>query len=186
MKEVWKDIPGYEGLYQINNYGIVKSLDRYVKHSKGGPRLIKGKIISSKIDNGYSRVKLCKDDSKKYYTVHRLVALTFINNPHGLPVVNHIDGNKLNNHVSNLEWCTVSKNTQHAYDTGLCDEARIKISESRKKPVKCITTGEEFGSIKEAAEYYGIDNSVVITYCCKGKTKSAGRLNGKKLCWEYI
>lgn len=180
MQEIWKDIPGYEGVYQINTYGTVKSLDRYVKHSKGGPKLIKGKVISSKIDKGYHRVKLCKDGSRKYYAVHRLVALTFIDNPHNLPVINHIDGNKLNNHISNLEWCTISENTQHAYNTGLCDEVRIKVSESRKKPVRCITTGEEFSSIQEAAEHYGI-HDVSITYCCKGKTKSAGKLR-----WEYI
>lgn len=186
MSEIWKDIPGYEGLYQISNYGSVKSLDRYVKHYKGGSKLIKGKNIAPKIDKGYLRIKLCKLGEKKYYTVHRLVALTFINNPNNLPVINHIDGDKLNNHISNLEWCTISDNTQHAYDTGLCDEGKAKLSEYHKKPVRCTTTGKEFSSIQEAAKYYHINNSCTITKCCKGKTQSAGKLNGKKLVWEYI
>lgn len=119
MKEIWKDIEGYEGLYQVSNFGEVKSLERTKTNGKGIVK-IEEKILTQNITNwGYYRVALYKNGTRKYHRVHRLVAKAFIDNPNNKEQVNHIDGNKLNNHVSNLEWCTRLENMYHARITGL-------------------------------------------------------------------
>lgn len=116
MKEVWKDIPNYEGLYQASNYGKIKSFDKVVRtlnqYGKESTRIIKGKIL---IPSGkkYLKVALFKNNKRKYYSVHRLIAITFIPNPNKLPQVNHIDENKHNNKVDNLEWCTSKYNCNY-------------------------------------------------------------------------
>ena len=109
--EVWRDIKGYEGLYQVSNLGRVKSLERYVKGIYG-LRKVQQKIMSiARIrTNGYMQVHLTKNGIAKKYQVHRLVAEAFIPNPNNLPIVNHKDENKINNCVWNLEWCTYSYN----------------------------------------------------------------------------
>jgi hypothetical protein len=114
MEEVWKDIEGYEGLYQVSNLGKVKSIDRYIKQYNGynySIRIYRGKILKSNIGNrGYLKVVLHKQRKAKTYNVHRLVAETFILNPNNYSQVNHKDENKLNNCVDNLEWCTSKYN----------------------------------------------------------------------------
>lgn len=110
---LWKDIPGYEGLYQVSNVGgMVRSVDRYVHHWKGGgQRLIKGKLIKTWTNNsGYKLVTLYVGSNKKHLLVHRLVAETFVPNPLNLPCINHIDESKTLNNAANLEWCDVSYN----------------------------------------------------------------------------
>ena len=183
--EEWKDVKGYEGLYQVSDLGNVRSLN----YKNTGEI----KEMSQSIKDGYCVLRLCKNKTASMYRVHRLVAEAFIDNQDGLPIVNHIDGNKTNNHVSNLEWCTQQHNMKHAFTNGLCEQTKEaavvnvrKAQESHKKPVRCITTGKEFGSIYEAATYYGMHNGSNIINCCRGKRKSAGKLNGVKLCWEYI
>lgn len=115
----WKAIKGYEGLYEISNTGVVKALKKRVDSGKCH-RTWKSHIKRYGVDNnGYLRVSLSKEGINKTYKVHRLVATAFIPNPLQLPCVNHIDGNKTNNHVSNLEWCTHSENLKHAFKTGL-------------------------------------------------------------------
>lgn len=108
--EVWKDIENYEGLYQISNFGNVKSLTRQVYTSNPkftGYRVLREKLLRpGKTKDGYSSVVLRKDGKGKSYYVHRLVAEAFLQNPHNLPEINHKDENKENNHVNNLEWCT--------------------------------------------------------------------------------
>lgn len=118
--EEWKPIPGYEGLYLISNYGRVKSLPRLCKpKSNGKSYLIKERILKpSKHSYGYLKYTLCKESNLKYVSAHRLVASAFLDNPANLPVVNHIDCDPNNNHVSNLEWCTSSYNTIHSYKKG--------------------------------------------------------------------
>ena len=191
--EEWKDVKGYEGLYQVSNLGNVRSLDRRVKHSVYGYMNVKGKTLSQHSDGEYLKVKLSKDGKMKTHKVHRLVATAFIDNPNELPAVNHIDCDKFNNSVDNLEWCTISYNMQHAYNNGLCESCREaskqnihKAYEACKKPVRCVTTGKEFKSAKEAADYYKVGDGSNIIGCCRGRLKSAGKLNGIKLRWEYI
>lgn len=110
MEEVWKDISGYEGLYQISNFGRVKSLPR--KYKK---RYIKNENIKSpsKLPKGYLRIGLCKEGKIKYYAIHRLVAESFIPNKDNKPCVNHKDCNPSNNKVDNLEWCTYLENNNY-------------------------------------------------------------------------
>lgn len=102
MSEIWKSIPDYEGLYEVSNYGRVRSVYRY-------KRILKPMISNS----GYERVDLFKNKNRKQFSVHRLVALTFIDNPEGKKIVNHKDENKLNNHINNLEWVTNKENCQY-------------------------------------------------------------------------
>lgn len=109
--EIWKDIIGYEGLYQISNFGRVKSFPR---------RGTTTKILKPRINRqGYLLVDLCKNAKSKRFPLHRLVAQAFISNPENKPEPNHEDGNKFNNHVSNLKWVTKSENIQHAMNNGL-------------------------------------------------------------------
>lgn len=107
MQEVWKDIKGYEGYYQISNLGRVKSLPRKYKN-----RIVKDEIIKvpSKLPKGYLRVGLYKEGTTKYFYIHRLVAETFLNKIKGKDFVNHKDCNPTNNKVNNLEWCTLIEN----------------------------------------------------------------------------
>jgi hypothetical protein len=121
---IWKDIPEFEGLYQVSNTGLIKSVERYVVNTKSSVRKIKEKIKAAHTTSivDYLYVPLYKNNQGKNVAVHRAVALAFINNPNNKPQVNHIDGNKQNNNVYNLEWVTVSENHLHAFKTGLRDK----------------------------------------------------------------
>lgn len=112
-KEVFKDLPGYEGLYQVSNIGKVKSLERTRKHYAGGVSFIKGRILKQSIDNcGYYLVNLTKNGKCRTYQIHQLIAMAFLGHkPNGYKlVVDHIDYNKLNNNVKNLQIITHRKN----------------------------------------------------------------------------
>ena len=116
--EVWKDIPGYEGLYKASNYGRIKSLSRVVKHNLGGEKRLKERMLKGYVNPyGYLRIELSKHGVSKQYSAHRLVALTFLG--HSDLTVNHIDGDKLNNNISNLEYLSIADNTRHAVKIGL-------------------------------------------------------------------
>jgi hypothetical protein len=117
MEEIWKDIDGYEGFYQVSNYGRVRSLDRFVKRL-GFPFKVSGKVMRQTKQNGYPHISLTKDGQLKRAKVHRLVALAFIPNPNQKPCINHIDSVRHHNYPSNLEWCTHSENTRHAINAG--------------------------------------------------------------------
>jgi len=140
LKEIWKDIKGYEGRFQVSNLGNVKSLDRYFTNRWGGQTFKKGKIISQRLDHkGYPRVtfscgrnKITGKVNSFTYRTHRLVAETFIDNPENKPCVNHIDCNPKNNKLENLEWVTYSENQLHAEKLGRRDHVR-KISSNRLK-----------------------------------------------------
>ena len=119
MKEIWKDINGFEGVYQISNHGRLKSF----KKDKNGKIL---KNTNKK--GGYFSVVLEYKNNTKHTRIHRLVAESFIPNPNNYPCVNHIDGNKQNNNVENLEWCTYKQNFEHSKRIGLWEY---------NKPYKC-------------------------------------------------
>lgn len=119
-REIWKSITGFEGLYLISNRGNIKSLARVVDRGDKGSYLRNEKDLSLSLNkDGYIKVCLQKEGVRTHTNVHILVAKEFIPNPEDLPEVNHKDGNKSNNIISNLEWCTKKFNRQHAYDTGL-------------------------------------------------------------------
>lgn len=159
--EEWKDVPGYEGFYQVSNIGRVRSVDHYVKHFRGD-KLRKGKIKEFSITHdGYYRVGLSKYSKQKHVTVHRLVALAFIAKPESKDFVNHKDGIKTNNHVSNLEWCTSGENTRHFHE--------VLGGPTRKicKPVKCIEDNLTFQSIGDAAKYYKVVKTTITNWANK-------------------
>ena len=114
MIEIWKDIAGYEGIYQVSNLGNVRSLDRYIINSKGSKCFLKGKLMKlNKSGGGYVCINLTKNGKVKGHFVHRLVAQAFIPNPHNLLQINHIDECITNNCVDNLEWCNSYYNTHY-------------------------------------------------------------------------
>ena len=115
--EKYKDIKGYEGMYQVSNLGNVKSLDRIIWNGHV-MHLHKGRVMKPK-GVKYKEVLLCKEGKNKKWFIHRLVALHFIPNPENKSQVNHKDGIKDNNHISNLEWATSKENNKHAWETGL-------------------------------------------------------------------
>lgn len=123
QKEIFKDIIGYEGLYQVSNIGRVKSLKRIGK-GRGlnigfAERIFNEKILKPQLTNKYYSVMLSKNGKIKLMKIHRLVLTAFKENKENKSQVNHIDGNKLNNNIENLEWCTVSENITHSYKIGL-------------------------------------------------------------------
>ena len=127
MIEIFKDIPDYEGFYQVSNLGRVKKINRY-KYSS-----CPFKFKKLRIKNGYFEIQLNKKMEAKFFTIHRLVMLTFIGKcPEGLQV-NHIDGNKQNNRLDNLEYISAKENTIHAWKIGLCKGKRFKGKNSGNK-----------------------------------------------------
>ncbi len=115
--EIWKDIEGYGGQYQISSVGEAKGLERKTKHWQGGLLTVNERVLKpmlvGKDYRQYYLVGLYKNGKRKMVPIHRLVALHFVPNPGNLPCVNHIDNNPLNNHYTNLEWCTVRENKNH-------------------------------------------------------------------------
>jgi hypothetical protein len=115
MKDVWRNVENFEGLYQVSNFGRVRSMDRYVTRKQSGRNLIKGRTLSAAAGKRrYPRVTLCDGERKEPWLVHRLVAIAFLEPDDSRPQVNHKDGDRHNNHVSNLEWCTHAENMRHA------------------------------------------------------------------------
>jgi hypothetical protein len=115
--EIWKDIDGFDGVFKISSHGRCKSIDRlrFVDNGNIKGKFIRGVLTTKK----YLAYHLQYKGIRYSFQSHRLVAEAFIPNPNNYPEVNHKDGNKLNNHVENLEWCTCKQNTRHAFDTGL-------------------------------------------------------------------
>ena len=189
MEEIWKDIQGYEGKYQVSNLGRVRSLDRKI-----GNYFRRGKVLKACADrNGYLLVNLYNKYSiREARLIHRLVANAFILNRKNKLEVNHIDGNKHNNAMENLEWCTSSENKKHAIQTGL-KQRRFKgqfgkgkknwMYQRRGKDNPCskvviqynkkMDRIAEYGSTCEAERKTGIC-SKNIAKCCRKEAKTAG------------
>ena len=159
-EEIWKDIKGYEGYYQISNTGKVRSMARIIEAKNGVMRRIFPRILApDKTQEGYHFVSLCRGNGHKNYRISRLVAIHFIPNPDNKPEVNHIDGNKDNNNIENLEWATPSENKLHAIYTGL------RRPTYGMKPVKCLNDGKMYRSASEAARILRLDDSSVSKAC---------------------
>lgn len=164
MEELWRNVKGYEGLYMVSSQGRVFSVasNRLLKITKG---------------EGYTHVNLTKNKEVKNCYLHRIVAEAFLPNPGNLPEVNHKDGDKSNDCVDNLEWCTASENALHYW--------RV-INPSHYRPGKAVRGVNaydnsiiEFRSAKEACDFFGIDRS-----CISKAIKRHGKANG--YYWEYF
>lgn len=168
--EEWRDIKGYEGLYQVSDLGRVRSLDRL---STNGNRL-KGQILKPATNKGgYLQVSLRKDGKTRSFLAHRLVAEAFCPNPDNLPFVNHCNERKNDNKAFNLDWISFDENINY----GTRNE---RISKAHGKRVRCIETGIVYYSAREAARQLGIDSST-ISKVCRGIKRTCGGFH-----WEYI
>lgn len=183
--EIWKDIKNYEGLYKISNYGRVKSLGRYTEYQNclsddriGIKSRVNEKILKGRLCYGYHYVRLTKNGKTKGFRVHRLVAQAFIPNPNNNPIINHKDENRLNNHVSNLEWCDCKYNLNYG-------NSRKKLSEShiKNRGVKVVQKNREgqviaeYKSIIEASRATGIPNTNI--------NKVVHKKYDKQRNWKY-
>lgn len=171
MIEIWKDVIGYEGIYQVSNLGRVKSLDRDVLCNGRYHKHIKGQTLKGSIGRyGYLRVSLCR----KSVDIHILVARVFVENPHNYTDVNHKDENKLNNKADNLEYCTKEYNNNYG-----TRNVRLRLKQlndpKKSKPVEQINLSgcvvAEYPSISEASRVTGISENAIRSVC-KGKPHS--------------
>ena len=169
MEEIWKPIPGYEGFYEASTFGRIRSVER-IAIGRWGRNHRKSHVLSQNdVHDGYKQVKFSIDGIKSQPSVHRLIAETFIDNPHNLPQVNHKDGNPGNNRVENLEWCTASENSQHR------NRVLGKWVGHKKKPVYCFDTNTVYESSHHASRALGISQGSIFSVC-QGKQLSAGGL----------
>ena len=203
MNEKWKPVVGYEGFYEVSDTGKIKTLGRTIQQKDGRTRTIKSKVMKDRTNNrGYHIISLNTGNSKKDHLVHRLVAMAFLPNPDNLEQVNHIDGNKDNNSVSNLEWCDQTHNMKEAYKLGLRkatlpvwdDELRAKFSAIKKgtrnysqmkKVIQYSLEGEYiacYRNAEDAAKAIGIKDKTGIYDVCTGR-KNRKQCGGYK--WKY-
>lgn len=176
VKEIWRDIPGYEGIYIINDRGVIRTLFREFKDVWNRNYIVEEKILKPSTDtNGYKQVVLSKNGKRKSFKVHRLVAQTFIPNPNNYPQINHKDENKLNNNVDNLEWCTQLYNCQYGTRS-------IRCTKHRKHKVKQIKENNviaTYNSMQEAEKETGVKYQNI--YLSIKKNQKAGGYR-----WEYV
>lgn len=166
MNEIWKDIKGYENLYQVSNLGRIKSFRQWKRASCPDEFILKNTIAN----NGYCQVTLYKNTKRKKFLVHRLVANAFIPNPQNLPHINHKDENRTNNNADNLEWCTPLYN--NCYGT-----ARFRAMLTSGFPIEqCLINGQwlaTYATTSIAAQMTGISTNE-ISACIRGDLHSAG------------
>lgn len=187
MNEIWKPVVDFENYYEVSSLGNVRTIDRYACDKNGKYRHIKLKQITKQIDrSGYYKVDIKNDVERKTIAIHRLVAQAFLPNSENKPCVNHIDGNKLNNSITNLEWATYSENNKHAIDTGLRKSpwtGKFGLNNPVSKPVyqldKMGNIINNFVNAREAENITGISHKH-ISCCCNGKRKTTGGY-----CWKF-
>lgn len=181
QEEIWKDVVGYEGLYQVSNLGRVKHLYCVVITHSGLTRTINERVVKPRLQkNGYLVVDLYKNNKRKESLLHRVVLEAFLPNPDNLPFVNHKDSNRQNCKVENLEWCTASYNTKYSYgNNNRRDKMNWKHGKdnANSKAVYAIdkdgNTVFRFDCIMDAERETGILNSNIVA-CLKGRHKTAG------------
>lgn len=177
MDEEWREIPSYEGLYEVSSLGRIRSMDKVIDLYNGGSYTRKGTERKPCVNkDGYYRINLCKKGVQKLHAVHRLVAKAFIPNEQGLPEVNHINENKLDNRVENLEWCT----RRHNVNWG---NRNKNAGKTNGRAVSQFTIdGDKIGeyySSHEAHRATGITEQS-INLCCLGRRQHAGMFR-----WKY-
>lgn len=183
LNEEWKDIKGYEGHYQVSNYGRIKSFainkGMYVKILKYVPD-----------KDGYNRIGIYNKGKMKNFSVHRLVAKAFIYNPNNYPVVNHINGIKTDNRVNNLEWCTIKHNTKESYRLGLQRPPHLgrfgknhpaskQVYQIDKKTNQVIKKWDSFANIKRELKFKSVTS--IIECCRNNRYKTA-----YGYIWRYV
>lgn len=181
--EIWKNIDGFENLYKISTYGRIKSLGngKSTNSTTKQERILKTNYSST----GYEKAKLFKNGKRHYFSIHRLVALNFLSNDLNKKEVNHKDGNKQNNNVSNLEWVTASENQLHAFKHGL-QKSKMGKDHIQSKSIKQLDLNgnliRTFESINQVKRELGF-NSYGIIKCCK---KEKRYRTAYKYKWEYV
>lgn len=164
MNEIWKDIDWLEAMFQISNTGRLRSIDRIIEYIDGRMYIYKSKEYFPSYNRGYCIQTLNLNGKAIPVKFHRLVAEAFIPNPNNLPEVNHIDGDKTNNNVSNLEWCTSSENKKHAYKLGLklpTSGSKCGMSKLTENQVLEIRQLKNKYIYKEIAKLFNVDNSTI-------------------------
>lgn len=164
--ETWKDIEGYENVYQISSMGRVKRLETNLLYKGKYPRKWKEKILKQNTTKaGYKKCHLSKDGKSKTPNVHRLVALSFVDNFFNLPCVNHLDGNKENNSTENLEWCSYKENTKHAIENGLMgvygtENPSAKLDRNKVNSIKSLYITGDF-THKKLSIVFGVSANTI-------------------------
>jgi hypothetical protein len=172
--EEWKDIKEYEGLYQVSSYGKVRSLPKEWVIGKGGIKKHDGMILKPGIQTmGYYYVNLYKNKKIKFIAVHRLVAKAFIQNDDNNLVVNHIDGNKINNNSNNLEWISQKANIEHALDNNLTNNKGEKNGKSKLTEKEVLEIRSLKLSYGKLAKLYNVSPGTIYQII-------------KRLRWKYI
>ena len=165
QKEIWKEISGYEGYFEVSNLGNFRSKDRVIRYKDNGTRLYPGKLLKTEtIVEGYQRIVLMKKAIKKRYMCHRLVAQEFVPNPDNKPYVTHINGNKADNRAENLEWVTQSENELHSHNI-LGNSMKGKTCPKKVEAVNSNGNKMIFDSMSNAIKFLGVG-------CIEGLKKS--------------
>lgn len=151
-QEIWKEITGYEGYFEVSNLGNFRSKDRIIKYKTSGTRNYPGKTLKTEqMQDGYQRIVLMKESIRKRYMCHRLVALMFVPNPLNKPYVNHKNGIKSDNRAVNLEWCTQSENELHSSRV----LGNSMVGKSFPKKVKCLDDNTIYDSMSDVIRAIG-------------------------------
>lgn len=170
--ELWKSVFGFDGIYEVSNLGRIRSLDRTIYPKRGKPYFVKGSVLKPQKRLDYSGVCLSNGKPYRVKLLHRIVAMAWIPNPENKPQVNHKNGNKRDNRVENLEWCTVSENSIHAIRTGL-----QKILPKGKGLFQYDEAGNQVAkylSVLEAVRKTGLTKDQLYKYLAGTTTKQPG------------